>query len=227
MNSSTQNLRHCNVLYLNVRGLNSDKKWDAIRSKILDSKCDVICLQETKRELFDISLIKKLCPPSFDAFEFLPSIVASGGIITIWKSVIIEGHLSFQNNFSISIDIRSRHNNAKWVLTNVYGPCSREGKIEFTNWLKDIQMPDDVEWLLVGDFNLMTSPSDRNKPGGDVTEMFLFNEAISAVRLVELPLQGRKYTWTNKQPDPLLERLDWFFTSNAWTLSYPNTLCQP
>lgn len=29
---------------------------------------------------------------------------------------------------------------------------------------------------------------------------------------------------TNKKPSPLLERLDWFFTNNAWTEKYPNTL---
>lgn len=66
----------------------------------------------------------------------------------------------------------------------------------------------------------MRRPENRNRPGGDMTETFLFNEAISALRLVELPLHGRKYTWTNKQHPPLLERLDWFFTSNSWTLSY-------
>ena len=54
--------------------------------------------------------------------------------------------------------------------------------------------------------------------------MFLFNEAISKLGLVEIPLLGRQFTWTNKQAEPLLESLDWFFTSANWTLSYPNTL---
>jgi hypothetical protein len=54
--------------------------------------------------------------------------------------------------------------------------------------------------------------------------MFAFNEAISKLRLVELPLKGFKYTWTNKQHSPLLERLDWFFTSNAWTTAMPSTI---
>jgi hypothetical protein len=53
--------------------------------------------------------------------------------------------------------------------------------------------------------------------------MLLFNEAISSLGIIELPLYGRKYTWTNKQPSPLLERLDWFFTSSSWTSSYPAT----
>ena len=51
--------------------------------------------------------------------------------------------------------------------------------------------------------------------------MYMFNAAISALGLVELPLKGKRFTWTNKQHPPLLERLDWFFTSASWTLSYP------
>jgi len=53
--------------------------------------------------------------------------------------------------------------------------------------------------------------------------MLLFNEAISALGLVELPLYGKKFTWSNKQQPPLLERLDWFFSSLSWTNSFPGT----
>jgi len=51
----------------------------------------------------------------------------------------------------------------------------------------------------------------------------MFNAAISALGLVEIPLKGQRFTWSNKQHPPLLERLDWFFTSPSWTISYPNT----
>ena len=74
-------------------------------------------------------------------------------------------------------------------------------------------MPDDIDWLVVGDFNLYRNPEDRNKPDADVAKMLLFNNAISMLGLVELPLKGKRFTWSNKQFSPLLERLDWFFTS--------------
>lgn len=88
-------------------------------------------------------------------------------------------------------------------------------------------MPDIVDWIIVHDFNLCRSPEDRNQPGGDHQEMYLFNEAISKLGLVDIPLKGRRYTWTNKHLSPLLERLDWFLTSPSWTLSYPNTFAYP
>ena len=53
--------------------------------------------------------------------------------------------------------------------------------------------------------------------------MLSFIEALSALGVVELPLHGQRFTWTNKQLSPLLERLDWFFTSQSWTNSFPDT----
>ena len=88
-------------------------------------------------------------------------------------------------------------------------------------------MPDGIDWLIAGDFNFIRKPSDKNKPGGDVNDMLLFNEAICNLGLVELPLKGRKYTWSNMQQVPLLERLDWFFTNSSWTVSYPSSLVYP
>ena len=60
----------------------------------------------------------------------------------------------------------------------------------------------------MGDFNLIRKPEDRNREGADANEMFSFNEAINKLGVIELPLHGRQYTWTNKQFPPLLERLD-------------------
>ena len=88
-------------------------------------------------------------------------------------------------------------------------------------------MPPDEDWILMGDFNFIRSPSDRNKPGGDINQMLLFNEAISNLGLVELPLKGRQYSWSNMQENPLLEKLDWFFTSAAWMTSFPDTTALP
>jgi hypothetical protein len=58
-------------------------------------------------------------------------------------------------------------------------------------------MPDNTDWIVMGDFNFIRKPSDRNKPGGDVNEMLLFHVAISNLGLVELPLKGRNFTWSN------------------------------
>jgi hypothetical protein len=45
--------------------------------------------------------------------------------------------------------------------------------------------------------------------------------------LEEIPLKGRAYSWSNMQQEPLLENLDWIFTSSEWTTIYPNTMAIP
>jgi hypothetical protein len=68
---------------------------------------------------------------------------------------------------------------------------------------------------------------NRNRDGANVQDMFTFNEIISNLSLVELPIKGRSYTWSNMQSTPLLEQLDWYFTTTDWTLSFPNTQVHP
>lgn len=51
----------------------------------------------------------------------------------------------------------------------------------------------------MGDFNLYRNPEDRNRPGANVSDILLFNSAISALGIVEIPFHGQKFTWTNKQ----------------------------
>ena len=189
----------------------------------MESGSNIPCLQETKRQEFSQAYLKNFCPPNFDEFHFLPSNGASGGILVSWQGASFSGEVIFQNEYAVSISFTSHMNEDTWVLTTVYAPCTYEGKRQFLNWFHSIQMPDEINWLIVGDFNLIRRPEDRNKEGGDIQEMYLFNEAINSLGLIEIPLHGRKYTWTNKQTEPLLERLDWFFSSASWTLSYPNT----
>jgi hypothetical protein len=55
-------------------------------------------------------------------------------------------------------------------------------------------------------------------------DMLNFNAAVSALRLEKLKLLGNKYTWTNKQASPLLERLDWFFALVSWMTNYLGSL---
>ena len=116
---SMDHKRTWKILDWNVRGLNSDRKWNSIRDKIVESRSEIICLHETKREEFDINYIKNFCPPDFDLFEFLPSVGASGGILVAWKSSAFLGQLVFSNCYAISIEFTSKMSSESWLLTAI------------------------------------------------------------------------------------------------------------
>ena len=56
------NFRDWKVLRWNVCGLNSENRQHAVRQKIDESGCSVICLQETECEMMDQRFIRKFCP---------------------------------------------------------------------------------------------------------------------------------------------------------------------
>ena len=54
------NNRNWTILCWNIRGLNATEKHYAVRNKIEDSACSIICLQETKMQAVDMSLLRNL-----------------------------------------------------------------------------------------------------------------------------------------------------------------------
>jgi endonuclease/exonuclease/phosphatase family metal-dependent hydrolase len=90
-----------------------------------------------------------------------------------------------------------------------------------------LQVDDEVNWMFIGDFNFYRSLENRNKEGGNMQDIMTFNKVISNLGLQEIPLKGRSYTWSNMQQDPLLEQLDWCFTSTNWISDYPSSLMIP
>jgi exonuclease III len=91
--------RSINVLVWNIRGINSQAKWDALRDKIYETSPSIVCLQETKRESFNSSYLRKFCPRFLNLFEFAPSVGASGGLIIIWNGNLFSSTLVSSNSW--------------------------------------------------------------------------------------------------------------------------------
>lgn len=216
-----------NILCWNIRGLNADNKCLALRNKIDESGCSVVCLQETKKESFDHSFIRKCCPRRFDKYEFVLSRGASGGIIIIWCSSQFSATVIHKENFVLTLQLTPVHSTKIWYLSNIYGPCDGPKREEFVQWFQNIHIDIEQLWLLMCDFNFIRSLENRNLPGGNLEDIFTFNEIISNHALLEIPIKGRQYTWSNMQEQPLLEQLNWFFSSAEWISLFPNMLVKP
>ena len=110
------------------------------------------------------------------------------------------------------------------VLGGSLWPFRQPLRNHFVQWLLDLAIEDYELWLIIGDFNFYRAEENRNRHGGNFNDMIVFNNVISHLGLIELPLKVKAFTWSNMQNDPLLEQLDWFFTSVNWTTSFLNTL---
>ena len=143
------------------------------------------------------NLIKSICPAGFDQFIESPSRGASGGILAVWRYDVFSGTLIEAKPYGIVISFKSVHNGDNWYLVNVYGPCQGVLRDEFVSWLYNLNVEPEQNWLLPGDFNFIRSLDNRNLPGRDVNDIFIFNEIIGHLGLFELPLKGGRFTWSN------------------------------
>jgi hypothetical protein len=187
----------------------------------------IVCLQETKKEFVDMNFIKKIAPRRFDQYAFVPSDGASRGLLTLWASNLFTGQIILEENFGFAVQFQSVLSDDCFTPVNIYGPCDGIARENFVAWLFSLEIPVDSYWLIVGDFNFYRFADNRNMAGANISDMATFNEIISYLGIIELPIKGRAFTWSNMQANPLLEQIDWFFTSPAWTVQYPNTMVNP
>ncbi|PNT64533.1 hypothetical protein BRADI_4g29894v3 [Brachypodium distachyon] len=86
----------------------------------------------------------------------------------------------------------------RFSLTNVYGPCDAGEKQAFFDELASVAQLATGHWALIGDFNLILRPSDRSNLNFNASEAARFADCINSLNLLEIPLLGRSFTWTNQ-----------------------------
>ena len=128
---------------------------------------------------------------------------------------LFHGNTISANKYHITVELTCKINAHVWYLTNIYGPAHHDDKQEFFDWLLSIDKSPMHNWIILGDFNLIKSNENRNRGHGDIQHMLMFNSIITHLDLEEIPIKGRAFTWSNMQDDPLLEKLDWVFTSGT------------
>jgi len=108
----------------------------------------------------------------------------------------------------------------------VYGPQGNEEKIQFLQELRAIRSACSGPWAVLGDFNLICKDEDKNNANLNRTMMGRFRRTLDDLALKELPLTGRKYTWTGGGTHPTLSKLDRVFCCMDWENEFPNCLLQ-
>lgn len=72
--------------------------------------------------------------------------------------------------------------------------------------------------------NDVRSSEERNRGDGDSRNTALLNNYILENELIDHPLIGGAFTWSNNQANPLLSRLDRFLFSHDFEEDFPNAL---
>lgn len=172
-------------------------------------------LQETKKVGMSEKFIKSFWgQKSFD-FAEVDADGMSGGLLCVWDAGLfsVDGICATRNFQIISGSIR---NSFKCVFINVYGPASPAERIRVWNSIVNLSSFFKDPWCMGGDFNEIRSLRERQGCSCRDRGMADINAIIDKLELMDLPLLGRKFTWSKSDNDNKWSRLDRFLVNPVW-----------
>lgn len=214
-------MKQIKLLSWNTRGLGCPDKCNGVRSMIRFARCDVVCIQESKLNEFNLAYFSSFLPSYLEkSCVYINAVNHNGGCIISWRKSYTSLN-SWSTRHTCSVVLRQNSSGSVFTVTNVYGPSVDAQKQDFLRELEELAKTIQQPWCLVGDFNMVRWMIDRSGDYRCLSLMDNFNDLIMRLQLVDIPLKNRDYTWCNKQPDPIFSKIDRCFLTSDWTTSYP------
>ncbi|GMI98534.1 hypothetical protein HRI_003522700 [Hibiscus trionum] len=209
----------------NIRGLGRLEKKAAIRKLLLKTKPKLVFLQESKLSSIDRRISNMLCGrhSNFD-FHFPPSVGSACGIISLWDHNYFEVESYLVSVSYVALVGLIKEKNFRCLLINIYAPNdAAERQILFCE-LKKLILQINLPCLLGGDFNIVLNEEERIGVSFNKRAVRIFSQFIEDLSLVDIPLKGSYFTWSNHRGVPSFSRLDRFLLSVDFLNSWPNLL---
>lgn len=156
------NLKKFKLLSWNCKGLGSLEKCSVVRNVIRSSRCDVVCMQETKWNKMNLIYVSTVLP-SFFEFDcmYIDAIGSRGGSLISWKRKF-QLFSAWSTRHTISVHLTEISTGQHFIITNTYGPSVDQQKSEYILELRRLATIIDHPWLIAGDFNLVRWLVDRS-----------------------------------------------------------------
>ncbi|XP_078165214.1 uncharacterized protein LOC144559920 [Carex rostrata] len=140
----------------------------------------------------------------------------AGGILLAWdKDMFTEAERKV-GKYCVSVDVVANWDSTVIRFTGVYGPSTNREKGDFFQELKEMKPQIEMPWMVAGDFNVTLDIQDRSNTRYPIAPMMRFRAVVQQLQLINMPLQGRRYTWTREGTMPMAVRLDRFLMSMHW-----------
>ncbi|KAG2667198.1 hypothetical protein I3760_15G101200 [Carya illinoinensis] len=129
--------------------------------------------------------------------------------------------MEFIGEYSVAVSFKMVED-ILWAFAGIYGPNIDNIRKLMWEELSGLHSWWDLPWCIGGDFNIVRFPSERSGDSRLSSAMSEFSDIIFDLNLVDLPLIGGPFTWSNNQT---WSRLDKFPISPDWECHYPG-VCQ-
>lgn len=214
-----------NFLIWNARGLNDKACRDVVRQVVQSCQSTLVCLQGTKLAHISHRDVLSILGQDFGSFVHLPAQETRGGILVAWRDGSLSAECHRVHRHSVSVKFQADGEQA-WWFSRVYGPHLDVEKPAFLEELREVRSHCAGPWMLAGDFNMFYSSEDKNNDNVNRAMMGRFRRFVNDLELKEIPLLGRRYTWSNERESPTLVKLDRVLCTADWEDMYPDCILQ-
>ncbi|KAL4341440.1 hypothetical protein GQ457_08G019460 [Hibiscus cannabinus] len=206
-------------------GIGKVREESCSKKVINHYKLSVLFIQESKLKLVNSRIIGQMCRSynNFN-FNFVASEGSAGGLISMWDSDVFKCDSGLGTRRFIILQGTFRKLDFKCALINVYGPNDVGERTqmfeELAKCIKDLRTP-----VILGvDFNIIRSKDEKIGVCFNSRAMRDFSDFIESSALVDIPLNGGRFTWSNFRDVPSFSRLDRFLVSAEVLLVWPDLL---
>ena len=146
----------------------------------------------------------------------------AGGVLLMWDRRVLERSECLVGSFSVSVQWRGVGDGFTWACSGVYGPIDNNERCLMWDELAGVQHYWNVPWCCIGDFNIVRFPSERLGYSRLTPAMEIFSEFIGDLNLIDLPLEGGRFTWSSGSNQPSMSRIDRVLVSHDWEEHFPD-----
>ncbi|GMJ09856.1 hypothetical protein HRI_004654800 [Hibiscus trionum] len=209
------------IISWNIRGLGRSEKASAVRRLFLQKKPKILFLQETKMQVFSISLFRRLGVKHDLDKIFSPSEGSAGGLMCVWDKDFFSVSDKVVARRFIALFGQIKGSQVPYGFLNIYGSSVESEKASFFTELKSFMENYQVTWVLGGDFNAYLSAEEKIGISVNRISIEVFKSFIQELQLADLPLLGGTFTWSNNREPPTFIRLDRFLVGDKVLSDFP------
>lgn len=200
------------IISWNIRGLGRHVKKRFLFKLIKKRKPEIVLVQETKLGNIERVMVQRIWGNGNFEFASSNSVGGSGGLLTIWNNEFFRAQNIIVHRSFILVE-GLINNDFHCCIVNIYAPNEVNSRHALWNEILIVKPNFPVPWCMGGDFNEIKAISERVGCQGVDRGMREFWDFGNDMEVVDIPMIGRKFTWTNFQDHAIHSRLDRFLVS--------------
>ncbi|XP_058103363.1 uncharacterized protein LOC131246914 [Magnolia sinica] len=163
---------------------------------------------ETKCPNFNDRLLGSLWRAADVSWVAKDSMGSAGGILVAWKNSAWQVLNSWTGKFFVSVILQHISSRFTCCFSSIYGPSQDRDRKAFWEELSLSRQKFVGACCIAGDFDIVRNSQEKSHSRSNTPTMKQFSDWIKEEELVDLPILGARFTWSNGRESPTMCRLD-------------------